>query len=168
MSVSKTEFKFDVSKLLELYNSIQIPKDNTLDQNQISITSFDGKQLYVDNKFNEDYIRIPEVDLNLFNEHFKNTYLQEVLETINKIYNTTKWRFMRLTTERRAYSYHRDETKRLHIPLLTNDECMFIIDKKLYDMNELGRMYKMDTTKYHTALNLGWTDRVHIVGAINE
>ena len=40
MSVSKTEFKFDVSKLLELYNSIQIPKDNTLDQNQISITSF--------------------------------------------------------------------------------------------------------------------------------
>ena len=61
MSVSKTEFKFDVSKLLELYNNIQIPKDNTLDQNQISITSFDGKQLYVDNKFNEDYIRYFQV-----------------------------------------------------------------------------------------------------------
>ena len=53
------------------------------------------------------------MDLNLLNEWFKDTYVEEVINEVNKHYNTTKWRFMKLTSERRAYSYHRDETKRL-------------------------------------------------------
>jgi len=166
--IKKTKLKFDFRELLIKYNSVEIPKDVTYDQNQIAITSFDGKNVMVDNKFNEDYKRIPEIDLNLMNEWFKDTYVEEVIHTINKTYNTTKWRFMRLSSERRAYSYHKDETKRLHIPLLTNDECMFIIEKQLYEMNQPGVLYEMDTTQYHTALNLGWTDRVHMVGAYSE
>jgi len=163
--IKKTKLKFDFRELLIKHNSVEIPKDVIYDQNQIAITSFDGKNVMVDNKFNEDYKRIPEIDLNLMNEWFKDTYVEEVIHTINKTYNTTKWRFMRLSSERRAYSYHKDETKRLHIPLLTNDECMFIIEKQLYEMNQPGVLYEMDTTQYHTALNLGWTDRVHMVGA---
>jgi len=166
--IKKTKLKFDFRELLIKYNSVEIPKDVTYDQNQIAITSFDGKNVMVDNKFNEDYKRIPEIDLNLMNEWFKDTYVEEVIHTINKTYNTTKWRFMRLSSERRAYSYHKDETKRLHIPLLTNDECMFIIEKQLYEMNQPGVLYEMDTTQYHTALNLGWSDRVHMVGAYSE
>ena len=163
--IKKTKLKFDFRELLIKHNSVEIPKDVIYDQNQIAITSFDGKNVMVDNKFNEDYKRIPEVDLNLMNEWFKNSYVEEVINIINETYNTTKWRFMRLSSERRAYSYHKDETKRLHIPLLTNDECMFIIEKQLYEMNQPGVLYEMDTTQYHTALNLGWTDRVHMVGA---
>jgi len=163
--IKKTNLTFDYRELLIKYNSIEIPEDVMYDQNQIAITSFDGKNVMVDNKFNEDYKRIPEVDLNLMNEWFKNSYVEEVINIINETYNTTKWRFMRLSSERRAYSYHKDETKRLHIPLLTNDECMFIIEKQLYEMNQPGVLYEMDTTQYHTALNLGWTDRVHMVGA---
>jgi len=163
--IKKTNLTFDYRELLIKYNSIEIPEDVVYDQNQIAITSFDGKNVMVDNKFNEDYKRIPEVDLNLMNEWFKNSYVEEVINIINETYNTTKWRFMRLSSERRAYSYHKDETKRLHIPLLTNDECMFIIEKQLYEMNQPGVLYEMDTTQYHTALNLGWTDRVHMVGA---
>ena len=163
--IKKTNLKFDYRELLIKYNSVEIPEDAKYDQNQIAITSFDGKNVMVDNKFNEDYKRIPEVDLNLMNEWFKNSYVEEVINIINETYNTTKWRFMRLSSERRAYSYHKDETKRLHIPLLTNDECMFIIEKQLYEMNQPGVLYEMDTTQYHTALNLGWSDRVHMVGA---
>jgi len=163
--IKKTNLKFDYRELLIKYNSVEIPEDVMYDQNQIAITSFDGKNVMVDNKFNEDYKRIPEVDLNLMNEWFKNSYVEEVINIINETYNTTKWRFMRLSSERRAYSYHKDETKRLHIPLLTNDECMFIIEKQLYEMNQPGVLYEMDTTQYHTALNLGWSDRVHMVGA---
>ena len=77
------------------------------------------------------------MDLNLLNEWFKDTYVEEVINEVNKHYNTTKWRFMKLTSERRAYSYHRDETKRLHIPLLTNEDCFFIIDEQLYKMNQV-------------------------------
>tara|TARA_R100000697_G_scaffold31189_1_gene41893 strand:+ start:297 stop:803 length:507 start_codon:yes stop_codon:yes gene_type:complete len=163
--VIKTDISFDYRQLLIDYNQVEIPEDNSYDQNQVAITSSDGNNILVDNKFNEDYIRILEADLNLMNEWFKNTYVAEVIDRVNQKYNTTKWRFMKLTSERRAYSYHKDETKRLHIPLLTNDECFFIIEKKLYTMQQLGWLYEMDTTKHHTALNLGWSDRVHIVGA---
>ena len=168
MPIIETKFDFDHRQLLIDFNSVEIPKDSTYDQNQIAITSFDGKNVMVDNKFNEDYKRIPEIDLNLMNEWFKNTYVEEVINKINKKYKTTKWRFMKLTPERRAYSYHKDETKRLHIPLLTNDECFFIIEKQLYEMNQPGVLYEMDTTQNHTALNLGWSDRVHMVGAFSE
>ena len=163
--IKKTKLKFDFRELLIKHNSVEIPKDVIYDQNQIAITSFDGKNVMVDNKFNEDYKRIPEIDLNLMNEWFKNSYVEEVINIINKTYNTTKWRFMRLSSDRRAHSYHKDETKRLHIPLLANEECFFIIEKQLYEMNQPGVLYEMDTTQYHTALNLGWTDRVHMVGA---
>ena len=57
---NKTKFDFDRRQLLIDFNSVEIPKDSTYDQNQIAITSFDGKNVMVDNKFNEDYKRIPE------------------------------------------------------------------------------------------------------------
>ena len=163
-SINETKLNFDYKQLIIEHNQIEIPEDFSYDQNQIAITSVNGKNVLVDNKFNEDYKRIPEMDLNLLNEWFKNSYVEEVINEINKHYNTTKWRFMKLTSERRAYSYHRDETKRLHIPLLTNEDCFFIIDEQLYKMNQVGRVYEMDTTKKHTALNLGWSDRIHMVG----
>ena len=168
MPIIETKFDFDHRQLLIDFNSVEIPKDSTYDQNQIAITSFDGKNVMVDNKFNEDYKRIPEIDLNYMNEWFKGKYTEEVINDLNKTYETTKWRFMRLTSERRAYSYHRDETKRLHIPLLTHEDCFFIIDEKLYKMNQEGKVYEMDTTKKHTALNLGWNDRVHMVGVFYD
>lgn len=168
MSVIETKIDFDYKQLLIEFNSVEIPTDTTYDQNQIAITSFDGKNVMVDNKFNEDYKRIPEIDLNYMNEWFKGKYTEEVINSLNKTYNTTKWRFMRLSSERRAYSYHTDDTKRLHIPLLTHEDCFFIIQEQLYKMNQKGRVYIMDTTKKHTALNLGWTDRIHMVGVFYD
>ena len=36
------------------------------------------------------------------NEWFKGKYTEEVINDLNKTYKTTKWRFMRLTSERRS------------------------------------------------------------------
>ena len=117
MPIIETKFDFDHRQLLIDFNSVEIPKDTTYDQNQIAITSFDGKNVMVDNKFNEDYKRIPEIDLNYMNEWFKGKYTEEVINDLNKTYETTKWRFMRLTLNRRRalfisemkqkdYTYH--------------------------------------------------------------
>lgn len=168
MSIIKTKFKFDNQKLLEIYNFISLPENDDVDKNQIYITSFDGKTTMVDSQFKENYKKLPEKELNLLNKQFKNTYLEEVLNEINKHYVTSKWRFMTLTPERRAYSYHYDETKRLHIPLITNEDCFFLVDDELCKMPEKGQLYELDTTKKHTALNLSWKNRVHIVGIFYE
>ena len=66
----------------------------------------------------------------------------------------------------RCYSYHRDPSKRMHIPLITNENCMFIIDDKVYRYPADGNSYLINTTKKHTAINASKEDRYHIVGCV--
>ena len=40
---------------------------------------------------------------------------------------------------------------------------MFIVENNLYKMPEEGQAYMLDTTNRHTALNLSWENRVHLV-----
>ena len=70
--------------------------------------------------------------------------------------------------ETSCYSYHKDPTKRIHIPLITNDKCFMVIDDIVHRYPADGNYYIVDTTKMHTAINGSWEDRVHIVGCTNE
>jgi len=65
-----------------------------------------------------------------------------------------------------CYTYHRDRTKRMHIPLVTNEKCMFIIDDIVYRYPANGKSYLIDTTLRHTAINASFEDRIHIVGCV--
>jgi len=67
-----------------------------------------------------------------------------------------------------CYSYHRDPSPRIHIPLITDKKCMLIVDDKVIRLPADGNHYKIDTTLYHTALNGSNIDRIHIVGGINS
>ena len=69
--------------------------------------------------------------------------------------------------ETSCYSYHKDPTKRIHIPLVTNDKCFMVIDDIVHRYPADGNYYIVDTTKMHTAINGSWEDRVHIVGCTN-
>ena len=66
----------------------------------------------------------------------------------------------------RCYSYHRDASKRIHIPIITNERCMFIIDDEVHRYPADGNSYLLDTTKPHTAINASYEDRYHIVGCV--
>ena len=65
-----------------------------------------------------------------------------------------------------CYSYHRDASKRIHIPLITNERCMFIIEDEVHRYPADGNSYIIDTTKMHTAINASYEDRYHIVGCL--
>ena len=71
-------------------------------------------------------------------------------------------------SETSCYSYHKDPTKRIHIPLITNDKCFMVIDDIVHRYPADGNYYISDTTKMHTAVNGSWEDRVHIVGCIDN
>ena len=63
------------------------------------------------------------------------------------------------------YTYHKDVSKyRIHLPLLTNDKCFFIVDGIVYDMVADGTVYLINTKKMHTAVNASFNERIHIVG----
>ena len=72
---------------------------------------------------------------------------------------------MMLMKPRTCYYYHNDNTKRLHIPVETNENCFLLVDSKLLHLPADGSAYTVDTTKMHTALNASKEDRIHIVGA---
>jgi len=154
--LTKLKQKFDHEKLLKIYNSL------TNKHSQVHISSADGKTYL----YESGDLRKYKLDQNSFtqvNNFFKGTYVETVYKELDMCYNICRGRFMTLTSDNRAYSYHYDMTKRIHIPLVTHEDCMFIVDDNLYKMPELGQAYMLDTTKKHTALNLGWDKRVHLV-----
>mgnify|MGYP006089600927 FL=1 len=65
-----------------------------------------------------------------------------------------------------CYSYHKDDTKRIHIPIVSNDKCFMIVDGVAINYPADGNYYVVDTTKIHTALNGSPENRLHIVGII--
>ena len=69
---------------------------------------------------------------------------------------------------RQNYSYHADQTPRIHIPLHSNEDCMMIVDNQVYRLPSDGTIYRVDTTKKHLALNANLEQfyRVHIVGNV--
>jgi hypothetical protein len=67
-----------------------------------------------------------------------------------------------------CYSYHWDPTKRMHIPLITNEDNFFVIDDEVSRYPADGSYYLVDTTKKHTFVNASFDSRVHIVGCVDE
>jgi len=65
-----------------------------------------------------------------------------------------------------CYSYHTDPSKRMHIPLVTNENCFFVIDDEVVRLPADGNHYVIDTTKIHTFVNASFENRIHIVGCI--
>ena len=65
---------------------------------------------------------------------------------------------------RQCYSIHADPSKRIHIPIITNEHCWMVWPKNnaCYRL-ETTRAYITDTTQPHTFLNGGLEDRIHIV-----
>jgi hypothetical protein len=67
-----------------------------------------------------------------------------------------------------CYSYHKDRSKRIHIPVYTNEDCWLILNKTVFHAPADGNHYIVDTTNMHTAVNTSQEDRLHILGNIND
>ena len=68
---------------------------------------------------------------------------------------------------RSCYSWHKDLTPRIHVPLITHRDNFMVIN------NESTHLYRgvywwTDTTKFHTAMNCSDKDRFHIVIEVSE
>lgn len=161
MSITLLPEKFNVSELLSIYNSID------LTSREIYVTSFDGKTYSYEWAETQKYAAAGKAyllnDMVVFNEYFKNSYLEDVYNQLRNKYDVRRCRFMKLSPKIRAYSYHQDKSARLHIPLVTDENCIFLIEDIVYRLSEVGRLYETNTLKKHTAVNLGWNDRIHLV-----
>ena len=172
MDVQTLRYNFDIEKISyecqELLNNVGLHKHH----NQISLkhTSNEsaGNFWYqgcgsLKYKFGEDFfddngnlkeakIKLTQSEFTIFNKELNGTYLESVHDTIAKDYNFGRMRVMAMP-HKKCMSIHVDTSKRIHIPVVTNENCLMIIDNQVYHMPATGDAYLTDTTKPHTALN---------------
>jgi hypothetical protein len=69
-----------------------------------------------------------------------------------------------LVTGRTSYSVHKDMSPRIHLPVITNDQCFMCFPRLgIMEYLKTGENYWVDTTKEHTFVNCSLEDRIHLV-----
>ena len=98
---------------------------------------------------------------------FKNTYFEEVYETLKKRFKIGRIRLL-VKQPRSSLSWHRDPEPRLHIPIITNPGCMMVIENIAKHLPADGSVTITNNTKYHNFFNGGEEARIHLVACILE
>lgn len=88
-------------------------------------------------------------------------YINSIIKDLN-MYRT---RVMNMKNKT-CYTIHKDTTKRIHIPIVTNEHCLIILNNEIKHYPADGNYYLVDTTQYHTAVNASKHNRIHIVGVV--
>lgn len=165
MHIEVLEDNIDFKAILEEANSVKVAlgkgwKDISQVGLQAHKPDLDPAKEWTASFGRPDQIPYPE-------NYFK--YPLFKLPTINRImdkYGMKRTRIMK-SNPKTCLSLHTDLTKRIHIPLITNDKCFMAIEDRNYYL-EPGKIYLTNTTLRHTAVNASESLRVHIVGCIYE
>ena len=108
---------------------------------------------------------VPEIDFSEFNPMFAGTYFEEVMAALREHFPIGRTRILSKSMYN-CNSWHRDPEPRLHIPIHTNPGALMAINHHVTHLPADGSVYFTDTRAYHTAMNGGETNRVHIVIAL--
>jgi hypothetical protein len=151
----------DISSLLSCYFELEI---------KIQWTEFGhkGRQAGLQYKEGEDsWISAvgksqgKELQYLKLNSFFKNTEFEKIINQFNLKKTRLMW-----VGPYACYSMHRDETPRVHIPLITNSDCYFVFKSGFIKYLELGNVHWVDTRYTHTFINCSDQHRLHLVGAV--
>lgn len=82
------------------------------------------------------------------------------------------WRALSVVMPGHSIPTHQDQQPdywlcRVHVPLMTNDYALFIVNDLAYNM-KLGQAYRVDTREHHSVVNAGPTPRVHLMIDIHK
>ncbi len=108
---------------------------------------------------------IDEAAYSEFISSLAHTYFKEVYDTLSQKMTLGRVRLLR-TFPRTSLSWHRDPEPRIHIPIMTNPGAIMLINHHCTHMPADGSVYFTDTTYYHSALNGGEQERVHLVASV--
>ena len=144
----------------------QIPNDD----NSIKGNNIRGVYWTKPNETGKEVARDVGIDESKYTQlvtEFRNTYFEEVYETLNKNFKIGRIRIL-LKEPRSTLSWHRDPEPRLHIPIITNPGCMMVIENVAKHLPADGSAYITNNVKYHNAFNGGEENRVHLVACLTD
>jgi hypothetical protein len=108
---------------------------------------------------------LPHEDWVIWRDNIDKDFILGYTEEYKK-YNFARIRLIKMIPKIKHYTWHTDPSLRLHIPLITNPNALmyFRKHKEILSFNlTAGNLWLTDTTKEHTAINHGDTNRYHIV-----
>jgi hypothetical protein len=94
----------------------------------------------------------------------KGGYIDQWIQSITD-YRIVRTRLLKVNP-RSCYSIHSDPYPRIHIPVITNPQCLICFPDQgiMEHLSADGNSYYVDTTKKHTFINCSEELRVHLVG----
>jgi hypothetical protein len=102
-----------------------------------------------------------EWDYNNLNDLYKNTIIEELIKKYNLFRTRLMW-----VEPKSCYTLHKDHSGRIHIPIITNPNALFVFRKGFMFNLEAGKIYYTDTRLEHTFANFSEEARLHLVGCI--
>ena len=159
MDVEKIEININISNVLSEVEQYILSDKNFVDQ-----ICLQGVNKFIDPYYGSRSMN--EVDSE-FTEYDFSVNLFPDMEYTNSLIGDLgikRTRIMRMKPKT-CLSYHYDRTWRVHVPLITNSKCFLLIDGTAYHVPADGA-YKVNTTKYHTAINASFEARTHLVGIL--
>ena len=155
--------KIDEQPILDSFNLIE---------ENITWTSYGhkGRQAGLQFKDNEDpwssavgKSQGAELAYTNLNPFFKDTIFEELIDKYKLLRTRLMW-----VGPYACYSMHKDQTPRIHIPLITNSECYFLFYPGQLTNLKKGSVWWVDTTKTHTFINCSDQHRLHLVGVVES
>jgi|TARA_B100001094_G_scaffold79869_1_gene76123 hypothetical protein len=105
-----------------------------------------------------------EQDFKFLNQIFKNTIIEKIVCDLN-LFRTR----VMVKNQKTCYSFHQDGTWRVHIPIITDPQCVFYFPEHGQRFHlEVGKVYKINTTETHTFINGSKQQRIHLIGCVNS
>lgn len=163
LSLQKTEFKGDLESGFGAFSLTRRPGVEVETANDLSglfYTRVDDTYAEVQR---EEVVN--EFAFTEFVPEFQDTYFHEVWSTLSQIATIGRMRVLSKGLYN-CNSWHRDPEPRLHIPIVSNPGSLFVVNHHVTHLPADGSVYFTDTRGYHTALNGGESNRVHIVAAL--
>jgi len=176
----RLDLSFDLAKLQKALSDIlgvtgwqgegfkAIPLTRRPGAEQVTANDLSGRYtLRVDDSY-EEVMREELVDERAYSEFvpdFRGTYLETVHQELSARFPIGRMRIL-CKDVLTCNSWHRDPEPRLHIPIHTNPGSLFVVNHHCTHLPADGSVYFTDTRRYHTAMNGGEDQRVHIVAAL--
>ena len=144
---------FEIKKVLDRYTALQY-------ENQWCLQLPEGKTNPLYGAREGKYL-----------DHTEDQFTEWVFETMRytctvvEMLGLYRTRYMR-NSPKTCMSYHQDPTKRIHIPLVTDPDCMILVGDTVHHL-EVGSYYLVDTTQKHSFLNMSKKcERIHLIGCV--
>ena len=144
----------------------RIPNDlNSVEGNNVR-----GKYWTIADETGKEVSRDIDIDESKYSElipEFEDTYFKEVYEALKSRFKLGRIRLL-LKEPRSTLSWHKDPEPRLHIPIVTNEGCMMVIENVAKHMPADGTATITNNRKFHNFFNGGEQARVHLVACVLE